>query len=222
MIAPATTKFLKELKVNNQKSWFDEHKADYQKAKEDFEQFVATVLTQLSSLDPAYGLLRPKDCVFRIYRDVRFSKNKTPYKTHWAAGISKGGKRVHIPGFYLHIDAEGDSFFGGGIWHPDTALLTKIRQEIDYNFEEFSDILNSIEKSGLFTPMADDESLVRPPKGYTENNPAIDFLKMRNFILSAPLTTTLIHQKNFAAKLLKMAETLQPFLNFMERTLDEE
>lgn len=222
MIAPSTTDFLKHLKANNQKAWFEEHKAEYQKAKEDFEHFVATLITQLSSIDAAYGLLRPKDCVFRIYRDIRFSNNKTPYKTHWAAGISKGGKRVHIPGFYLHIEAKGNSFFGGGIWHPDSHMLAKIRQEIDYNFEEFSGILNNIKKSGLFEPMSDEESLVRRPKGYTEDNPAIDFLKMRNFILSASLPATLIHQEKFAATLLKMAQTLQPFLNFIERALSEE
>lgn len=221
MIAQPTTDFLKNLKTNNHKSWFDEHKAEYLKAKEDFEQFIAGLIGQFSALDPAYGLLRSKDCVFRIYRDVRFSKNKTPYKTHWAAGISKGGKRVHIPGFYLHIDAEGESFFGGGIWHPETALLAKIRQEIDYNFEEFSAIQKNIKKTGLFEPMQDEETLTRPPKGYTEDNPAIEYLKMRNFILSAPLSPALVHQKKFSATLFKMAQTMQPFLNFIERAIDE-
>ena len=221
MLVQSTTNFLKELKANNHKSWFDAHKTEYSKAKEDFEQFIAGLIHRLSAIDPAYGLLRSKDCVFRIYRDIRFSKNKTPYKTHWAAGISKGGKRVHIPGFYLHIDAEGDSFFGGGIWHPEAALLAKIRQEIDYNYEEFSAILKQIKQSGLFEPMQDEESLVRAPKGYSEDNPAIEFLKMRNYTISATLPQALIHQKKADTVLLKMAQTLQPFLNFLERALDE-
>ena len=130
MIQRSALTFLKELKKNNNKPWFDKNKPRYEEAKKNMEDVVEVFLSKLSAMDKRYGKLKPKDCVFRIYRDVRFSPDKTPYKTHLGAGISPGGKKVHEAGFYLHVE-NGKSFLAGGIWMPDKDMLKKIRQEID-------------------------------------------------------------------------------------------
>lgn len=219
MIAPKTLQFLTKLSLNNDRTWFEEHKSEYIEAKENFEDFIAQYLEQLAAEESDFGLLRVKDCVFRIYRDVRFSKNKAPYKNHLAAGINKGGKRVHVPGYYLHI-SPGASLFAGGIWRPEPALLSKIRQEIDYNFEEFSRMVQGVRASGMFDGMEDEEALIRPPKGYSEDNTAIQFIKMKNFIFSCSLSDKEITAKNFLSTLVKGYQALKPFNAFIERALD--
>lgn len=219
-IVPPTLEFLNQLKQNNNKAWFEEHKSEYLAAKEDFTVFIGELLDQMAAFEPEFGLLRPKDCVFRIYRDVRFSKDKTPYKTHLAAGINKGGKRVHHPGYYLHIVPDGQSFFGGGIWHPEAKMLANIRQEIDYNSEEFLQILNNIEATGHFGAMEDNESLKRPPKGYQENNPVIKYLKMKNFILSRSLSKKEITSKKLLDSIVASYQELRPLNAFIARALD--
>lgn len=211
--------FLSTLKNNNNRDWFQAHKDAYEQSKENFETFVAELIEGLSSIDKDYALLEAKKCVFRIYRDIRFSKDKTPYKTHWAAGLSKGGKRVHIPGFYLHVEP-GLSYFGGGIWHPDKEKLAAIRQEIDYNLEAFEQLLQQIQKQGFFEPMADEEALKRAPKGYAEDNQGIQYLKMRNFLLGTPISDELILSAESHEFILKRAKAMMPFLNFLQRALD--
>lgn len=221
MISKGLLLFLKEIEKHNNRDWFNLHKEEYLREKEQFEQFIAEILGGMAQIDVQYELLKPKDCVFRIYRDVRFSKNKAPYKTHFAAGISKTGKRVHFPGYHLHITPNDSSFFAGGIWHPGKEQLSAIRQEIDYNLEEFTGILRKIERSGLFEPMSDEDTLVRPPKGYAPDNPAIQYLKMRNFTLgTVPITDKAVTQNGLIDNLLKSAAILKPFLDFLERALD--
>lgn len=218
-ITPETINFLTDLSQNNNKAWFEDHKAQYQEAKKNFEELISEYLRQLALEEPDFALLRPKDCIFRIYRDVRFSKNKAPYKNHLAAGINKGGKRVHVPGYYLHI-TPGSSIFGGGIWRPEPELLVKIRQEIDYNFKEFSQIINKIKASGLFGEIEDEEALTRPPKGYSEDNPAIKFIRMKSFIFSCSLSDKEVVAKNFLSKLMEAYRALRPFNAFIGRALD--
>ena len=104
MIQPKTLTFLRQLKKNNEKTWFDQHKEQYLAAKTDFEVLVARLIEGLGKTDPELGALRLKDCVFRIYKDVRFSHDKTPYKVHFAAGFNRGGKKVHYPGYYFHLE----------------------------------------------------------------------------------------------------------------------
>lgn len=219
MITAKTLHFLTDLTKNNNKAWFESHKADYLEAKENFESFITGFLKNLSAEEAGFGLLQAKNCIFRIYRDVRFSKNKTPYKDHLAAGINKGGKRVHVPGYHLHI-APGHAFFAGGIWRPEAEMLAKVRQEIDYNFDEFSGILKKVKASKLFDVIDDEEALTRPPKGYAADNPAIEFIKMKSFILVRSFTDKQIIQKDFLENLMKSYQTLKPFVSFIERSSD--
>lgn len=220
MIATQTLNFLSKLSENNNRPWFEEHKHEYLEAKESFEEFIAVFLEELAKEEPEFSLLSPKKCVFRIYRDVRFSKNKAPYKNHLAAGISKGGKRVHTPGYHLHI-SPGISFFAGGIWRPDKEMLAKIRQEIDYNLDEFQTILKSIEKQHVFDKFEDEEALIRAPKGYEIDNPAIEYLRMKSFVITQSFEDKELQNKDFLQKILSAYRALRPFNAFLERALDD-
>lgn len=220
MIEKSTLNFLKQLFQNNDKSWFDNHKDVYLAAKKNFEDFVTLIIHDFSTEEPDFGILNAKDCVFRIYRDVRFSKDKTPYKTHFAAGINKGGKRVHVPGYYLHINQDGNAFFGAGHWRPEKEDLAKIRQEIDYNLDEFESILETIYLHHKVLKMEDVEALKKVPKGYEKTNPAIEYLKMKSFVLEATFVKDEVLSEGFKNDILDLYYLFKPFNAFIERALD--
>ncbi|MBK8413382.1 MAG: DUF2461 domain-containing protein [Bacteroidetes bacterium] len=136
MITKRTLDFLKALKKNNNREWFDVNRSKYEEAKADFEKFVETLLPLLSKENSKLKDLKVKDCVFRIYRDVRFSKNKDPYKTNFGAYFVEGGKKSSKAGYYIQIEP-GNSFLAGGCWMPEAPVLKAIRQEIDYNLKDF-------------------------------------------------------------------------------------
>jgi len=219
MLQKATLTFLRQLKGHNEKSWFDAHKDQYLTAKADFEKFITQLLLEMGKTDQHMAALELKDCVFRIYKDVRFSKDKTPYKTHFAAGINKGGKKVHFPGYYFHAEPDGLTFCGGGIWHPAGPELKKIRQEIDYNFDEFLTIITNREFVKLFGALEDENALVRVPQGYMEDNPAIKYLKMRDYIVGTSFTDAQLTNKGLLKKVLHIFNTMQPFIDFLGRAL---
>src|SRR5215470_2969006 len=140
MLQISTLKFLKDVKKNNNKPWFEKNKSVYLDAKEDMDNFVEQVIEGFGKIDTDIASLQPKDCTYRIYRDVRFSPDKTPYKTHMGAYLNKGGKKIPTAGYYVHIES-GGSMAGGGLWMPQAPELNKVRQEIDYNLGEWTKIL---------------------------------------------------------------------------------
>ncbi len=219
MIESSTMTFLKALKAQNERPWFQEHKAEYLKAKENFDSFIQQLLLELSKEDKGYGTLRVKDCVFRIYRDVRFSKNKTPYKSHLAAGISKNGKRVHYPGMHVHIEP-GNTYVGGGIWRPDKEMLYKIRQEIDYNLNDFETILRKGTFRKKLGTLTESDKLKRPPKGYDKENPAIEYLKLKSFIVHRKMNDKEVTSFHFLEDVMGLFKEMKPFLSFLELALD--
>jgi uncharacterized protein (TIGR02453 family) len=219
MISPNTIKFIQKLSKNNNKPWFDVHKAEYLAAKEDFEAVVAPIMDKLCELEPAIRDHKAKDCIYRIFRDVRFSKDKTPYKSHFGAYFSKGGRKYPGAGYYLHIEPGGKSFVGGGLWMPEAPLLKGVRQEIDYNFDEFKSIVNEKEFKKQFGKL-NGESLKTPPKGYDAENPAIEYLKMKSFTAGHALEDKELTSKNFTATVIKVFRTLKPLVDFLNRPLD--
>src|SRR4026207_2423805 len=143
MLQSSTLKFLKDLKKNNNKPWFDANRERYEEAKADFANFIQQVIDVHSKKDKTLASLKAKDCMFRINRDVRFSKDKSPYKTNFGASINKGGKKAFgSAGYYFHLEP-GGSFTGGGLYGPAPEELKKTRQEIDYNFTDFKKIIHS-------------------------------------------------------------------------------
>lgn len=220
MLQPSTITFLRQLKRHNQKPWFDANKGKYLDAKADFENLIQQIITEFGKIDPDISTLQVKDCVFRIYRDTRFSKNKTPYKTHFAAGINKGGKRVHVPGYYFHAELDDYTYCGGGIWRPDPPELKKIRQEIDYNYQDFSSIIKDKKFVKVFGDLDDEDALSRAPQGYEEDNPAIKYLKMRSFITGVSFSDEELTSKGLLKKIISTFTVMKPFINFLSRALE--
>ncbi len=222
MLAASTLQFLKALDKNNNKAWFDAHKKQYDAAKQDFAALTQKVITQFGKKDPAIALLQPKECLFRINRDVRFSKNKSPYKNNMGASIKAGGKKSLAAGYYIHLEPGGKSFVGGGLYVPEAAIVGKIRQEIDYNYTEFLKIVENkkfvAQYGGL--DFSEGMSLVREPKGYEKDNPAIKYLKLKSWIATSPLSDTALQDKNLATQLTKAFEYLQPLISFLNEGIN--
>jgi uncharacterized protein (TIGR02453 family) len=220
MLKASTFKFLKDLKKNNNKPWFEKHKDLYLGAKEDVEDLVGEVIKGFGKKDVQIAVLEPKNCTYRIYRDVRFSKDKTPYKTNMGAYLNKGGKKAPTAGYYIHFEP-GRTMAGGGLWMPQAPELNKARQEIDYNFMEWSGILQDRAFKKSFPDGLDNEDLLsRPPKGYSDDNPAIDYLKLKSFIVTRSFTDAEVLQKPFQKELLKTFESMIDFVYFLNRSLE--
>ena len=221
MLQSSTLKFLKGVKKNNNKPWFEKNKNSYLAAKDDIEQLTGQLLNRLGKTDKSIADLKAKDCQFRIYRDVRFSKDKTPYKTNMGAWMNKGGKKINSAGYYFHCEP-GHSFIAGGFYLPMPPELNKIRQEIDYNFDEWKKIINNKNFKKYFVKGVEGiESLSRPPKGYDDTNPAIEFLKMKSFIVTHQLTDTDIQSKTLVKEVLKTYEAMKPFIDFLNHAVAE-
>ena len=220
MLQPYTLKFLRDLKKNNNKPWFDSHRGEYETAKKDFEQFVQVVIDKHGKNDPAIKDLLAKSCLFRINRDVRFSKDKSPYKTNFGASINKGGKKAMTAGYYFHFEP-GQCFAGGGIWMPMPDDLKKVRQEIDYNFSEFKKIIGSKKFKSVYGDLSRDPEylLSRVPKGYEPGNPAADYLKLKSFIATVRIKDAELTSKELVKKTVADFEALQPLIGFINESI---
>lgn len=222
MLQPSSLQFLKGLKKNNNKPWFDAHRPAYETAKKDFEGFIHGLLQKHGAKDNTIATLEAKKCLFRINRDVRFSKDKSPYKTNMGASMTAGGKKSPLAGYYFHMEP-GKSFVGGGLYMPMPDQLAKVRQEIDYNFEEFKKIVASKKFKDVFggLDISEGMQLSRVPKGYEAENPAAEFLRLKSFIAFTEITDADLTSKELTKKALKAMETIQPLLEFLNRSLGE-
>jgi uncharacterized protein (TIGR02453 family) len=220
MLQSTTIQFLTNLKQHNNKEWFEQNRKTYEAAKADYLAFVTKVLQELQQIDSTLAGLEPKQCVFRINRDVRFSKDKSPYKTNMGASFSEGGKKVMLAGYYFHCEP-GQSFIGGGLWMPMAPELKKVRQEIDYCFDEFNAIVKAKPFQKLFGGLDQSKEYIlsRPPKGYEIDNPAIDYLKLKSFIASAPISDADLTNKQLVKKVIHHFETMMPLIQFLNRAL---
>ena len=221
VIQPSTLKFLKDLKKNNNKPWFDAHRKEYEAAKKDFEQMIQAVIDRHGKTDKTISHLKAKDCLFRINRDIRFSKDKTPYKTNMGAYINRGGKKSLYGGYYFHCEP-GQSFVGGGLWMPMPNELNKVRQEIDYNLAEFKKIIGSKKFKSVYNDVSRDAeyTLSRVPKGYEADNPAAEYLKLKSFVAIAKVSDADLNSKEIVKKITTAFEALQPMLAFINHSID--
>jgi uncharacterized protein (TIGR02453 family) len=220
MIQANTIKFLIDLEKNNNKSWFDVNRSSYEAAREAFLESVDAIIQAIAMFEPAIGEQTAKQTVFRINRDVRFSKDKRPYKNNMSAYFNAAGKKSNLAGYYVHIEPQ-KSFIAAGVWMPETAVLSKIRQEIDYNFDEWNSIIHAVTFKKLFpTGINTEDKLQRPPKGYEHDNPAIETLKLKSFIGSRSFSDDAISQPGFIKEISKTFKALQPMVHFINRSLD--
>ena len=220
MLSGSTLQFLKNLEKNNNKPWFDTHRNDYEDARTDFLQMVSRLIPLIAKFDSSVAELEAKNCVFRINRDVRFSKDKRPYKNNMAAYFNRDGKKGLGAGYYLHVEPK-KSFVAVGIWMPEPKVLAAIRQEIDYNYKEWQQLFSSSAIKKAFPEgLSSENKLSRPPKGYSEDNPGIEIIKLKSFVLSGALTDEDLKAKNAAASVAKTMQAAFPFVEFLNRAID--
>lgn len=221
MLQLSTIKFLKGLTKNNNKPWFDSHRNAYESAKKDFENFIQQVIDQHSKKDHDLKNLTAKSCLFRINRDVRFSKDKSPYKRNFAASMDKGGKKSGLAGYYFHLEP-GNSFVGAGIWQPPPEALKKIRQEIDYCLKEFTSIVRSRKflkvYPGLYT--GEEVQLKKVPMGFEKDNPAAEYLRFKSWMVITEIKDSELTSKQLLKKTLEALSLAQPFVKFLNRPLE--
>lgn len=223
MIKPSTLQFLKSLKKNNNKPWFDANRSNYEAARADFAAFIQQVIDRQGKKDEGISHLAARDCMFRINRDIRFAKDKSPYKSNFGASINQGGKQaMTTAGYYFHLEP-GQSFAGGGIWMPPAEALRKVRQEIDYNYKDFLRILRNRSFQSVYGDLSHEAEykLSRVPKGYEADNPAAEYLKLKSFIASLPLRDAELTDKDLVKKTTAAFAALQPLIVFINQAIIE-
>lgn len=220
-ISKNTFKFLKDLSKNNDRDWFKANKKRYDAARAEFEDFIDALISRISGFDGSIAHHRAKDCIFRIYRDIRFSKDKSPYKTHFGAHITGAAKRSEVhsrAGYYIHLEP-GASMLAGGAYLPKGPWLKAIRQEIDYNREEFKNILADKDFRNYFGAM-EGEKLKTAPQGYAIDHPEIDLLKHKSFLATHQCTDAVVLGEDFLEHSASVFRSLFPFDQFLNRAMD--
>lgn len=223
MLSKDTLQFLDDLKANNNRDWFLDNKKRYEAFKKDYQHLVADLLDAMKPLDPSLEMLEVKNCTFRINRDIRFSKDKTPYKSHLGIWLSSGAKGLNRSGYYIHLE-NGSSFIAGGLYCPEANDLKKMRKEIAYFHEDLETILNEKEFKKEFNDFDRDEknTLKNPPRGYEKEHPAIDLLKLKSFESSQKINFSTAGTKDFVTTVSKKLILLKPLNDFINRALTSE
>jgi uncharacterized protein (TIGR02453 family) len=211
-------KFLTALGKHNDRVWFEKNKGQYLEAKEHFEVFITQLLAELVKFNPSLGGLDPRKLPFRIYRDVRFSKDKSPYKVNMGAGISPGGRMMQEPGYYIHLEPK-KSFIAGGLYMPEPGNLAKIRQEMDYNGPSLEKIVKSKSFKKWFDGFDDFDKLKTVPKGYPKDHPRLDWLQHRSLIVSHYFTDAEVKDKKFLKQVVDACKAIKPLNDFLKEAL---
>lgn len=224
MIQKDTLKFLKELNLNNSKEWLDEHRANYEFAKNDILNLTGQLISDVSEFDKSISnaCLDPKKCITRLNRDLRFSKDKTPYKNDYYIVLNKNGKNSPSAFYYVHIEPE-NCFVGGGVYNPLPEQLNKIRQKIDYAFNEWTAITNEKTFKNTFPSGINNSGvLTKIPKGFYDNNPAKEFLKMKGFYTMEKISDKEIMTTEIKEKIINYFKTTKPLVDFLNKAIEND
>ena len=213
-ISASTLQFLNTLEKNNNRDWFNDNKNLYLAAKEDVELFVESLIKEIATFDEEILKIDSKKAVFRIYRDVRFSKNKIPYKTHFGASLGMG-KGTKISGYYLHIEP-GKSFLAGGVYNPEPVVLKQIRNEIRASGEDLLKIIEQPDFRNNFRGLSVEHKLQRVPAGFEKDDPMAEYLKLKSFTVSHPISDEQLMDQNAAKMFTKIFESIKPLNDFLE------
>lgn len=222
MLHKSTLQFLQNIKENNNKAWLDVNRGAFDAAKENFEQVVTKVISDFGKKEDEIAMLKAKECIFRQNRDVRFSKDKSPYKIHMGASIDRGGKKSGFAGYYFHCEPGDKSFVGGGLWMPEAPAIKKVRQEIDYCWDEFKKIVINKKFVDQYGDLEIAEfTLSREPKGYEKDNLAIKYLKLKSFVALRPFTDEELMNNDLVKKVTTAFEALKPLIRFINRSIED-
>ncbi len=214
MIDPRTFQFLTDLAENNHKEWFHENRSSYEYAREGFLGLCSEILAGLQEFQPNLLHTDVKKCILRINRDIRFSKDKSPYRGYFGAGFGPGGKSSGLADYYLQIEPGGKSFLGGGMWAPSAVNLGKWRQEIDYNPEPLKHIIEDSVFASYF-PKKYGEQLKTAPKGYPADHSEIDLLKYKELFFFRNYSDEEVCSGQFANEVVHGCQILKPYLDYI-------
>ena len=217
---PQLFKFLSLLSVNNNREWFNCHKEEFNYLRNLWLADLKLLIGRMAEYDNSLRGVDVKDCVYRIYRDIRFSPNKLPYKTHFGAVIGRGGRKCLLSSYYIHLEPGNKSGIYGGIWCPEPNVLKALRHAIDDNSDEFLEIINNPELKRRFTLVGD--KLKNPPKGFDKTNPNIELLKMKEYLLSYEVGDEYMQSDDWISRAAHDFSFMTPFHRFMNFTIEEE
>lgn len=221
MITKDTFQFLEDLKNNNHRDWFQANQKRYDGYKKQYKEIVEAFVAELSKGDGSLSHLGFKDCSFRINRDIRFSKDKAPYKTNMGIWMSAGTKSNNLAGYYVHIE-KGAGFIAAGLHQPDANDLKKIRREIAGFYEDLEEIVDGAEFKKIYGALDNENALKTAPKDYEKDHLAIEFLKLKSFTATAKLSDKDFESKDFVKDTAKKLLVLKPLVEFLNRGLTTE
>lgn len=221
MLAKESLQFLEDLRKNNNRDWFQGQKKRYDAYKENYHALVSDFIKVMSTYDASLESLNVKDCTFRINRDIRFSKDKSPYKTHMGIWLSTGQKNTNLAGYYVHIE-KGQSFIAGGKWQPENVDLKKIRKEIAFFHDELDTIFSDHRFASTYSGFDRENALKTMPKGYEKDHPAIEYLKLKSFTVTKIIDDKLLFDKNFVQNVSAELALIKPLNDFLNRALTTE
>jgi len=220
MINPALFQFLRELKKNNNKEWFDANRPQYSELRKEFENFINRVIAEIAVFDKSVSHISAKESMFRINRDIRFSNDKLPYKTNFGAFIAKGGRKGVNAGYYIHVEP-GEGFLAGGIYMPSGPLLKALRTEIYENIEEFKKIVKNPVFIKHFGNELWGEKLKTAPKGFPKDFAEIEYLKYKHYTLAKNEPDSLYTKSSFMNEIKEVFRAMADFNAFLNRAAEE-
>ena len=216
--------FLRGLEENNNKEWFDAHRKQYLEAKNIFSSFVTELIDGIAAFDPSVKGLGVNDCTYRIHKDMRFSRDGLPYKTHFGAFVARGGKKSGYSGYYFHIGTgSGDSYprsnlLASGNYYTEPRVLKILREDIELGGGDFDDIIRNRVDQRM--TLDRDQVLKKVPAGFPADSPYVEYLKLKNFCLSYEFDDTLLMSPDMLPAVLEIFRTTRPFLDYINRAVD--
>ena len=221
MITKEALQFLSDLIANNTTEWMHANKKRYDDYKKDYHAFIASILAEMKPLDKTLEPLEVKNCTFRINRDIRFSKDKSPYKTNMGVWMTQNKNNKISPGYYIHFES-GNCFIAGGVWCPEASDLKLIRKEIEFFHDDLDAIVADKNFKKEFSGLDRDEKnvLKKAPKNFDPNHPAVEFLKLKSFTASQKIDEKLFTNKDFSKIVAQKLIALKPLNDFLTRALD--
>jgi len=218
----ALVEFLSGLEQNNNRPYFVWHKPAYDVLREEFEALTADIIVRVRRFDRALGAVDPKKTLFRIYRDTRFSKDKTPYKTHFSAAIRERAKKGLEPGYYFHIDHRGSLLAGGGIYNPDPAILARIRRYIARHPAALTRVLREARFKKTYGGLVADDALQRPTKGFAADTPHLESIKLKHYFGVVEVDIVKSPPKDLAGAIAGYCRDLLPLMQWLRRAVASE
>jgi uncharacterized protein (TIGR02453 family) len=218
MISENITGFLEALKENNNRDWFNANKDWYESVKKEFEAFAGKLILSFGKVDKEIAYLEPKNCTYRIYRDIRFSADKTPFKNNMGAYLVKGGKSSGLAGYYFHLE-EGSNMIAGGLWMPMPDVLKKLRREIYDNTDEFLKIIENKNFKKHFSQLDSEMKLKNPPKDYPKDFEHIDLLKYKSYTVSKHVNEKQLQSPKLVDEIVEAFTAMMPFNRFLNTAI---